>query len=198
MSEPRWQSWIIDIRARLSDPPPRLLPPSGARSAALLMPLYVDARQLWTLITRRAAKVAGQSGQVAFPGGPLDPEEDPWQAALRHSEEETGIEAKRVMRIGQLDEIETPSGFRIVPVVGAVPNSFETAPKRGVVDEIFAVPLSAFADPRLVEDRWLEKDGRQRLQRLYHIGGRTVGGLTAGIVQNLLVRLGLEPGGESN
>ena len=193
MTDAEWNSWILEIRARLSNPAPRRLPPTDTRQAAVLVPLYVDAGELWTILTQRTRKLPHHKGQIAFPGGSLEPGEDPWAGALRETCEEIGIESKRVLRLGELDEVETPSGFRIVPCVGAVPFPVETRPNEDEIEDIFAVPLAAFADPTLVEDRMVRFDGKERLLRIYHVGRRQVWGLTALIVQNLLQRLGLEP-----
>ncbi len=193
MSEAQWSSWISEVRARLASPVGRRLPPSDGRQAAVLVPLYVDAGELWTFLTRRGEELPHHRGQIAFPGGSLEPGEEPWDAALREAREEVGLDSGRVLRLGTLDETETPSGFRIVPCVGAVPYPVETSPDGVEVEEVFAVPLFAFTDPRAIEDRIVEIDGRERLLRVYHVGSRHVWGLTAFVVQNLLERLGLVP-----
>lgn len=192
MSDPQWMSWITEVRTRLTTPAPRRKPPSDARQAAVLVPLYVDTRELWTLLTRRSEELPHHKGQIAFPGGSLEPGEDPWDAALRETHEEVGIDPAKVLRLGELDELETPSGFRIVPCVGAVSYPVETEPNPGEIEEIFPVPLTAFTNPQLTEDRLVTIDGHERLLRVYHVGGRQVWGLTAGIVRSLLVRLGLD------
>lgn len=191
MSEPT--SWISELRRRLASPPPQRLPPSDARPAAVLVPLYVEAGELWTLLTRRSEDLPHHRGQIAFPGGSVEAGEGPWQAALREAEEEVGLVAGRVLQLGFLDEAQTPSGFRIVPCVGAVPVPVETRIDHREIAEVFPVPIRAFADPRLVEDRVVRIDGEERPMRLYHVCSRPVWGLTARIVQNLLVRLGMEP-----
>ncbi len=79
-----------------------------------------------------------------------------------------------------------------MPCVGAVPFPIETRPNEDEIEDIFAVPLSAFANPSLVEERLVRFDDKERMLRVYHVGRRQVWGLTALIVQNLLQRLGLE------
>lgn len=187
------QSWILQVRQRLSSPAPRRLAATEARRAAVLVPLFVDAGQLWTVLTRRAENLPRHKGQVAFPGGGLEVGEDVWAAALRESQEELGIEPASVVRIGELDEEATPSGFSIVPCVGAVPRALDFELNEDEIDEVFSVPLLAFADLRVVEDRQVRIDGVERLLRVYHVGRHQVWGLTARIVQNLLARLGVEP-----
>ena len=198
MAEPQNHSWILELRGRLSTPPARRLPPTDDRQAAVLVPLYVDAGELWTVLTQRTDKLPHHKGQIAFPGGSLEPGEDPWDAAVRETEEEIGIEGKRILRLGDLDEAETPSGFRIVPCVGAVPFPLETELNADEIEELFALPIRAFANPTAVEDRSVLLDGEERSLRIYHVGSRQVWGLTARVLQNLLQRLGLEPAGPAN
>ena len=158
------------------------------------MPLYVDAGALWVLLSKRSEALPHHRGQIAFPGGSLDGDETLWEAAKRETQEEVGIGPQKVLELGLLDETETPSGFRIVPCVGAIPYPVETAPNPGEIDEIFSVPLSALADPRMVEDRTVSIDGIARTHRVYHVGGRQIWGLTARILGALLARLGLAGG----
>ena len=164
------ESWLLEVRARLSSPPPRRLPPSEARPAAVLVPLFVDAGELWTVLTKRTDHLPTHRGQIAFPGGGREIGEDPWAAALRETHEEVGLEPGRVFRLGELDE---------------------TGPNDAEIAEVFAVPLSAFADPDLVEEREVKIDGAKRNLLIYHVGRHQVWGLTARILENLLERLGM-------
>jgi 8-oxo-dGTP pyrophosphatase MutT (NUDIX family) len=185
-------SWIVEVRQRLSSPVPLRLAPKEAREAAVLVPLYVEAGELWTVLTKRAENLPHHRSQIAFPGGGREIGEDPWAAALRESEEELGLDISKILRLGELDEAETPSGFHIVPCVGAVPHPLETEINHEEIAEVFSVPLLAFADYRIIEDQLVKIDGVERTIRVYHVGKRQVWGLTARIVQNLLTRLGYE------
>src|SRR4030095_16782616 len=146
----------------------------------------VEACELWPLLTKRTDTLPSHRGQIAFPGGGRELKEDPWAAALRETEEEIGLDPKRVLRLGELDEGETPAGFRIIPCVGAIPFPYEARPNEAEIAEVFNLPLTAFANPRLVEERTVELDGRRRQIRIYHVGNRQIWGLTARILQNLL------------
>jgi 8-oxo-dGTP pyrophosphatase MutT (NUDIX family) len=192
MSDEELHSWIVEVRERLSSPAPLRLAPKEARQAAVLVPLYVEAGELWTVLTKRAENLPHHRSQIAFPGGGLEIGEDPWTAALRESEEEMGIDTGKILRLGELDEAETPSGFHIVPCVGAVPYPLETEINHEEIAEVFSVPLLAFADYRIVEDQLVKIDGVERMIRVYHVGKRQVWGLTARIIQNLMLRLGFE------
>lgn len=185
-------SWIVELRHRLATPPPARLKPGEVRQAAILIPLYVDAGELWTVLTKRAESLPHHKSQIAFPGGGLEIGEDHWTGALREAEEEVGIDPGRVMKIGELDEAATPSGFHIVPCVGAIPFPLDTEINEEEIAEVFSVPLLAFTDYRMVEDRIVKIDGVERQIRVYHVGSRQVWGLTARVIQNLMMRLGFE------
>jgi 8-oxo-dGTP pyrophosphatase MutT (NUDIX family) len=184
-------SWIVELRRRLDSPPPARMGGGDARHAAVLVPLYVESGHLWTVLTKRAENLPHHRGQVAFPGGGRETGEAPWDAALRESEEEIGLPRARVLRLGELDEVGTPSGFRIVPCVGAIPYPIELEANPGEIDEIFAAPLTELANPRLAEDREVRINGQRRTLRIYHVGRFVVWGVTARILQNLLARVGI-------
>jgi 8-oxo-dGTP pyrophosphatase MutT (NUDIX family) len=192
MTDEEPKSWILALRQRLASPPPRRLAASGLRQAAVLVPLYVDAGELWTVLTQRAEDLPSHRGQVAFPGGGREFKEDPWEAALRESQEEIGLDPKAVLKLGVLDEVESPAGFRVIPCVGAIPQTAQFTANAGEIAEVFRLPLTAFANPRLVEEREVVLNGVPRSLRIYHVGRRLIWGLTARVLQNLLVRLGLE------
>jgi 8-oxo-dGTP pyrophosphatase MutT (NUDIX family) len=185
-------SWIEEVKLRLSTPAPSRLPPSEARQAAILVPLYVNAGQLWTVLTKRSDQLPHHRSQIAFPGGARETGEDAWTTALRETEEELGLEAKAILRLGQLDEAWTPSGYHIIPCVAAVPFPLELDPNREEIAETFSVPLLEFANPGLVEEREVVINGKERLLRSYHVAGRQVWGVTARVLQNLMERLGFE------
>jgi 8-oxo-dGTP pyrophosphatase MutT (NUDIX family) len=191
------RTWILALRERLASPRPERLAPSEARQAAVLVPLYVDASELWTILTQRTDTLPRHRSQIAFPGGSREVGEDAWAAALRETQEEIGIDPTKVLRLGELDEVDVPSGFSIVPCVGAVPFPYEARPNEAEIAEVFSIPLSAFANPRVVEERQVEIEGAVRSLRIYHVGRRQIWGVTARILQNLLVRVGLESGTEN-
>jgi len=187
------KSWILALRERLASPPPRRLAANDLRQASVLVPLYVDAGELWTVLTQRTEDLPNHRGQIAFPGGSRELKEDPWGAALRETQEEIGLDPKLVLRLGELDEQESSTGFRVVPCVGAIPHGSEFEPNEAEIADVFSLPLTAFANPRMVEEQEVLINGVRRNILIYHIGNRRIWGLTARVLQNLLVRLGLEP-----
>ncbi|HVS01161.1 MAG TPA: CoA pyrophosphatase, partial [Thermoanaerobaculia bacterium] len=165
-------SWVVDLRERLATPPPRRLPPPETRRAAVLVPLYVDAGELWVLLTTRADGLPHHRSQIAFPGGSIELGEDAWQAAARETEEELGIAPPLLLELGRLDEVDTPTGFHVLPFVAAVPHPVPTRPNPAEIAEVFPLPLTALANPQLIEEREVLIDGRSHAIVVFHVGGR--------------------------
>jgi len=187
-------TWIHEVRRRLESPPPRRLPVDEARQAAVLVPLFVQEGDLHLLLTQRSQRLPSHRGQIAFPGGALETGESVWDAALRETREEVGLDPARILPLGQLDEVTSPAGFRIVPCVGAAPVPLEPVPNEDEIERVFGLPLLAFAEPGVAEDREVDFDGRRRAIRVYRVADPPVWGLTARIIQRLLERLGVGVG----
>lgn len=118
------------------------------RSAAVLVPLLKRKKSWHVLFTRRTSSLPEHSGQVAFPGGRADPEDESAQVtALRETQEEIGIFPKDVKVLGELRELRTISNYCVFPVVGRIPWPYEFALARAEVSRIFTIPLGWLADP---------------------------------------------------
>ncbi|MBI2718841.1 MAG: CoA pyrophosphatase [Rhizobiales bacterium] len=177
--------------ARFSDddlnPEARIIPPGvSPKPAAVLVPLVVGENGLSLLLTERTAHLASHGGQVAFPGGRIDEgDEGPVAAALRETEEETGISRSFVEPLGFLDTYLTGTSYRIVPVVGLVRPGFTLAPHAGEVASVFEVPLAFLMNPdhHLTHSR--QWQGKQRFYYAMPYGERYIWGATAGMIRNL-------------
>ena len=159
----------------------------GLRKAAVLMLLFPKDRELYVLLTKRTDEVEHHKGQISFPGGSMDDEDESLVAtALRETEEEVGLSKEVPQILGVFDEYETPSGFAITPVIaytGVLPSLNHNATE---VAEILEVPLSIFLD---VRNERVEK--RKRLGHLidvyfYRFGAHEIWGATAAILRAFL------------
>lgn len=160
-----------------------------ARPAAVLVPLYLDRGRWHVLFTRRTDTVADHRGQVAFPGGRLDDDEEtPEAAALREAREEIGLEPEDVEILGRLDPLLTVTQYLVTPVVGIIPWPYSFQPSREEVARIFGVPLDWLRDPANLEMRRRATPFGKSVPVYYFrpYEGEVIWGVTARILINLL------------
>ena len=117
------------------------------RDAAVLIPVIDRADAPSVLLTQRAANLRTHSGQIAFPGGRIDPEDrDAETAAMRECEEETGIGPAHIEIVGRLPDYMAGSGFRVTPILSIVRPDFSLVPNPHEVEAVFEVPLAFLMD----------------------------------------------------
>lgn len=158
--------------------------------AAVLIPVVAHPDGPTVLLTARAASLRQHSGQIAFPGGRMDPEDaTPLAAALREAREEIGLEAERVRPLGYLDAYLSGTNYFIVPVLGLVEPGFRLTLNPDEVESVFEVPLSFLMDEDNHEMHAREWRGAVRSYFAMPFGDHYIWGVTAGILRNLHERL---------
>ncbi|WBH16825.1 CoA pyrophosphatase [Sphingomonas radiodurans] len=156
--------------------------------AAVLVPI-TDRPRPGVILTQRTETMRRHAGQVAFPGGRLDPGEDAITAALREADEEIALPPSAVTVVGEADRYRTVTGYVVTPVVGVVPPDLLLRPSEAEVASVFEVPLDFLLDhARHVEAR-TQWQGQER--RYYEIlwEDRRIWGATAAMIVNLARRL---------
>ncbi|MET0330001.1 MAG: CoA pyrophosphatase [Dyella sp.] len=160
------------------------------RPAAVLLGLR-DGVQPRLVLTVRTDHLQSHAGQVAFPGGGIEPHDaDALAAALRESEEEIGLDRRLVTPLGYLDCFETISGYSITPVVARIDAQARLFPAPGEVAEVFEVPLAFFFDPANLRRYQMDYRGHPRAMVEFVHGGHRIWGATAAMLLNLLQRMG--------
>jgi 8-oxo-dGTP pyrophosphatase MutT (NUDIX family) len=163
--------------------------PEGRRRAAVLVPLFVRDGDLRVLLTRRTDTVEHHRGQISFPGGVEEEDDDtPWATAMRETEEELGIAPGDVCLLGALTPLVTVTDFFVEPFVGAIPYPHVLRPAAAEIAEVIDVPVAALLDPKALERRLLP--GREEPTLFYHHGSHVIWGATARMLKELLDALG--------
>ena len=161
---------------------------TATRPAAVLIPV-VDRPDPAVLLTLRT-ELPSHPGQIAFPGGKIDPHDaTPAAAALREAEEEIGLTHRLIDPIGYLDLYLTFSGYRILPTLGRVSPDYRLTLNEHEVADAFEVPLAFLMD---AQNHLLHSRDWKGIERKYYampFGERYIWGVTAGILRNLYDRI---------
>ena len=160
------------------------------RAAAVLVPLVHRGDVLSILFTRRNEHLRQHAGQISFPGGGVEAgDADVVAAALRETDEETGIASAQVDVFGYLDCFDTVSGYCVTPVAGFVDGDYSVRLHAEEVEEVFEVPFAFILDPDNLRRERILWRGRERDIFAFEWEGRRIWGATAAILKNLLDRL---------
>jgi 8-oxo-dGTP pyrophosphatase MutT (NUDIX family) len=141
------------------------------------------------ILTVRREHLRTHAGQVAFPGGRLDPGEDAVAAALREAHEEILLDPAAVAVIGPSDPYRTVTGYRVTPVIGVIPPDLPLEPHEHEVADWFEAPLDFLLDPANQRRHSALFQGRERHYYQIDWNGRRIWGATAAMIVNLSRRL---------
>jgi 8-oxo-dGTP pyrophosphatase MutT (NUDIX family) len=162
--------------------------------AAVLVPI-IHGPAPGILLTQRTSTLSSHAGQVAFPGGRMDPGESAEETALREAEEEVGLPAGKVELVGRLPDHVTGTGYRVTPVMGLLAPGFVPVPAASEVAAVFELPLTVLLDPAAPELREREYKGRMRRYWVWPHAEHYIWGATAAILVQLARRLREEAAG---
>jgi 8-oxo-dGTP pyrophosphatase MutT (NUDIX family) len=172
---------------------PDLSPVPGAgapRPAAVLLAFGADEEgRLAVILTERARHLSAHAGQVALPGGKIEPGETPAEAALREAEEEVGLPRDALSPLGLVETYVTRSGFAVVPVLALLRREAVLHPDPAEVDAAFTVPWGGLTGSLAPVEAVIERDGVTRRFYETRAAGRRIWGITAGILKLVNDRL---------
>jgi 8-oxo-dGTP pyrophosphatase MutT (NUDIX family) len=172
-----WAGWLAGRRRQ-----PLHLP--QYRPAAVLVALTreTDPR---VLLTVRSAALPTHRGQIAFPGGSLEAGESVTAAAVREAWEEVGLNPGGITVLGELDDVFTPAGFHVTPVLARVPAQ-PVLKLSGEVAQILLPPLSELRALRPIVETRQMPDGQPAVLYRYPWQGHDIWGMTARVLHDLL------------
>jgi len=185
LNRPSGASSDFDLNPAASPEQGRVL-----RQAAVLVALWPREAGIEVILTKRASHLKHHPGQIAFPGGKVEPSDaGPEAAALREAQEEIGLAPHNVTLMGRLPPHETVTGFAVTPVLGLIKTDFVPKADPGEVEEVFTVPLAHLMSPARygIEGRmW-----RGQVRRYYAVpwGPYYIWGATARIMRGLAERV---------
>lgn len=158
------------------------------RPAAVLAAI-TDSERPGFLMIHRPSNMRSHPGQVAFPGGKIDPGESAEEAALREAYEELGIHERDVTVIGTSDIYRTGSGYAITPVIAVVPPDLELSPSPTEVAAWFEAPVDFVFDleNHTVQSGFWQERERRYIEIMWQ--EHRIWGVTAGIISNLAKRI---------
>jgi len=160
------------------------------RPASVLIPLILRKDEIQVILTRRSGNLSNHPGQVAFPGGKVDPQDkNARDAALREAFEEIGLPRENVDILGEIDTHETVTAFSVIPVLARIHTDFLPVPEPGEVAEIFAVPLEFLMRLDNFQTHHRKWSGQERAYLAIPYGPHFIWGATANIIKGLAMRM---------
>jgi len=160
--------------------------PAQFTRAAVMVPLVERPAGLSVLLTQRASHLKNHPGQISFPGGRMESHDaGPWEAAVRETREEIGLDPGFVSLAGYLHDHVVLTGYLITPAVAFVRPGFVLQLDRTEVDDVFEVPLEFVLDPAHHVPRKRTFGGHEFLTHDIPFGARHIWGATAGMLLSL-------------
>lgn len=157
--------------------------------AAVLVPVVLGPNP-GILLTKRTAHLKQHAGQVSFPGGRIDPEDDsPEAAALREAHEEIALESRHVEIVGRMADYITGTGYRITPVLGLLPPGLGYEPSPDEVEVVFELPIGVLLDPAAPQRQKQHVRGAWREYWVWPHPSHFIWGATAAILVHLAEKL---------
>lgn len=162
--------------------------PAEGTPAAVLVAI-TDRSEPGMILTVRREHMRTHAGQVAFPGGRLDPGEDAVAAAIREAQEEILLDPAAVEVVGAIEPYRTVTNYRVTPVIGVIPPDLPLEPHEHEVADWFEAPLAFVLDPVNQQRRSALFQGRERHYYEIDWQERRIWGATAAMIVNLSRRL---------
>jgi 8-oxo-dGTP pyrophosphatase MutT (NUDIX family) len=160
----------------------------GSVKAAVLIPLYEEGGRLHAVFTKRPADMRRHAGEISFPGGRMDDDEDLQDTALREAEEEIGLAREQVQVVGALPPTGTiVTNYAVYPFVGLTGSGNAFRPNPMEVDQVVELALADLIDG--FERKRLIRRGVPIKTDTYTVGGHLIWGATARILGTLIERL---------
>jgi len=183
-----------NLKVLLASREPKGIAPSNthSRQASVLVPLFSNDGRFWFLFTERTSNVEYHKGEVSFPGGAVDFDDDTWQqTAIRETFEEIGVREEDIEILGQLDDMTTlTSQFIIHPFVGMIPFPYSFHINEREVERLIEVPVQFFFNTSQPRQHTIDYRGERREIPAFIYGDAVIWGATERILENFIGVIG--------
>jgi 8-oxo-dGTP pyrophosphatase MutT (NUDIX family) len=183
---PLRETQLLAVKEALQAHPRHMVEVPGRRQAAVLIMLFERDGGPWVVLTERTHTVSMHKGEISFPGGARDPEdEDLWATAVRETVEELGVDPNSLQQLGAMDDYPTfASGYIVSPFVAAVtpPEEWKASPAE--IARVIELPLKLLIDVGRMEV-W-EREGIRFPMHIFDANGHHIWGVTAFILRRFL------------
>ena len=154
-------------------------PVAELRKAAVLIAV-TDSKDPELIYTLRSNKVGSHGGEVSFPGGMYEEQDDTLEnTALRESEEESGLDRNKVSILGPIDTVVSRFNISVTPYVGIVPHDIELNDSSDEIEACFRVPLSFLLRDKRHRNDEINRNGDIFFMPAYEYNSYIIWGLTA-------------------
>ena len=178
---------LDDVRRLLSERDVREIDDPALAPAGVMILIYPKDGEYCVLLNKRSERVEHHKGEISFPGGGRDPEDESLEAtALRETHEEMGVRPEDIRVLGRVDDMATRSRFLMRPYVGTIPYPYPFRPFEAEVAEVIEVPLSVLMDDASFREEVRIEDGELAISPAYAYDGHVVFGATARVLRQFL------------
>ena len=180
-------SKLQDLLVRLGSISGKSIPNLGLIPSAVLVLLYLKNDEVNVLLNKRSETVEHHKNEISFPGGRMDKHDHSlFDTALRETKEEIGVSPDDVNMFGQLDQVETKTGYSITPYVGTIPEKYNFNINSAEVSKLLEIPLFKFNDGTVLRKELRYFNGNWLSKHNYVYEGHLIWGATANIIGNLV------------
>ena len=180
-------SKLQDLLVRLGSISGKSIPNLGLIPSAVLVLLYLKNDEVNVLLNKRSETVEHHKNEISFPGGRMDKHDHSlFDTALRETKEEIGVSPDDVNMFGQLDQVETMTGYSITPYVGTIPEKYNFNINSTEVSKLLEIPLFKFNDGTVLRKELRYFNGNWLSKHNYVYEGHLIWGATANIIGNLV------------
>ena len=180
-------SKLQDLRVRIGSFSGKSTSNLGLIPSAVLVLLYLKNDEVNVLLNKRSETVEHHKNEISFPGGRMDKHDHSlFDTALRETKEEIGVSPDDVNMFGQLDQVETMTGYSITPYVGTIPEKYNFNINSTEVSKLLEIPLFKFNDGTVLRKELRYFNGNWLSKHNYVYEGHLIWGATANIIGNLV------------